>query len=98
MTNLKLVCFSDLEILIAPTFLHLSAAKTHIQNGIYLAAQNINKFGNGAYTGEISAEQLKDFGVDWTILGHSERRHIYGEPNKVSLLTLAHCRKMQKGY
>jgi len=44
------------EILIAPTALHMAAAKAHIQNGIYLSAQNINKFGNGAYTGEISAE------------------------------------------
>ena len=61
----------------------MSAAKAHIQNGIYLSAQNINKFGNGAYTGEISAEQLNDFGISWTILGHSERRHIYGEPNRL---------------
>jgi triosephosphate isomerase len=38
---------------------------------------------NGAFTGEISAEQLKDFGINWTIIGHSERRSLFGETNEV---------------
>jgi triosephosphate isomerase len=48
---------------------------------------------NGAYTGEISAEQLVDFGIDWTILGHSERRTIYGESDDVSKFPnfVVHC-------
>ena len=44
-----------------------------------MAAQNIFDKGNGAYTGEISAQQLKDAHVEWVILGHSERRSIFGE-------------------
>lgn len=37
-------------------------------------AQDVSEFGNGPYTGNISAEQLKDIGIKWTIVGHSERR------------------------
>jgi len=39
--------------------------------------------GNGAFTGEISGEQLKDFEVNWVLIGHSERRTIMGESNEV---------------
>ena len=35
--------------------------------------------GNGAFTGETSPQMIKDFGLDWVILGHSERRHVFGE-------------------
>lgn len=37
--------------------------------------------GNGAFTGEISGEQLRDFDVEWVLIGHSERRTLYGESN-----------------
>jgi triosephosphate isomerase len=39
--------------------------------------------GAGAYTGEISGEQLKDFDIDWTLIGHSERRTLYNETNEI---------------
>jgi len=63
--------------------MHLSLAKEHVKNNIFVSAQNISQFKNGAYTGEISAEMLNDMGIDWTILGHSERRHIFGESDAV---------------
>jgi triosephosphate isomerase len=50
---------------------------------VEVSAQNISQFKNGAYTGEISAEMLVDMGIKWTILGHSERRHVFGESDKV---------------
>ena len=37
----------------------------------------------GAYTGEVAAEQIKDFGLTWTIIGHSERRGLFGETNEI---------------
>ena len=50
---------------------------------VQLSAQNCSLYGNGAYTGETSAPMLKDFGLDWVILGHSERRHVFGESDQV---------------
>jgi triosephosphate isomerase len=54
-----------------------------VKNHIFVSAQNISQFKNGAYTGEISAEMVNDLGLHWTILGHSERRHVFGESDKV---------------
>ena len=55
-----------------------------------VAAQNMNENPNGAYTGEISAEQLKDLGVTYVVLGHSERRQYYNETDaSVNAKTLA---------
>lgn len=48
-----------------------------------MAAQNVYNKPNGAFTGEISVSQLKDLGVHWTILGHSERRTLLGETDEV---------------
>ena len=70
------------EVLVAPVFLHLGLAKTHLASHIHLSAQNCNDVGNGAYTGEVSADQLVEFGLQWVILGHSERRAKYGETNE----------------
>lgn len=48
-----------------------------------MAAQNVFDKPNGAFTGEISVQHLKDSGIDWAILGHSERRSILGESDEV---------------
>ena len=72
---------SKVEIVVSPVSIHLKDAQENISNGIHISAQNMSAFPDGAYTGEISASQLVDFGINWTILGHSERRHILGESN-----------------
>lgn len=70
----------DVDVVVAPTALHIAQAVEHFKNtGVHVAVQNVSKTKNGAYTGEISAEMVKDFGLEWTIIGHSERRHKYGE-------------------
>ncbi|BDU67714.1 MAG: triosephosphate isomerase [Candidatus Tyloplasma litorale] len=48
---------------------------------IPLAAQNVNENKSGAYTGEISIPMLQEFGVEYVIIGHSERREMYNETN-----------------
>lgn len=52
-------------------------------SNIKIAAQNVHWEASGAYTGEVSCEMLKDLGVDYVIIGHSERREYFGETNEM---------------
>ena len=63
---------------IAPAYTALAAAVEHASN-LIVAAQNVHYQPNGAYTGEISIEMLKELNIDWVILGHSERRQYFNE-------------------
>lgn len=59
---------------------YLSSVQSMLKNThIAWGAQNVNQFSKGAYTGEVSAEMLKDFDCQYVIVGHSERRSLYGE-------------------
>jgi triosephosphate isomerase len=70
------------EVVIAPPTLYLLLAREHLDPAIEVAAQNVFDRPNGAFTGEISVEQLKDSGITWTLLGHSERRTILREEDQ----------------
>jgi len=65
------------DAVVAPTFLHLDYVLRSLDKGYQVSAQNASSTGTGAYTGEVAAQQLKDYGINWVILGHSERRHLY---------------------
>ncbi|EKG16860.1 Triosephosphate isomerase [Macrophomina phaseolina MS6] len=69
----------NVEVVIAPPSLYLLLAREHLRKGIEVAAQNVFDKPNGAFTGEISVDQLKDSGITWTLIGHSERRVILQE-------------------
>jgi triosephosphate isomerase len=72
----------DLEIIVAPNFLSLQSLSLQTdRKKIKLCAQNLNPHDFGAYTGEVSAAQLASL-VDFAIIGHSERRYIFGETNR----------------
>ena len=72
------------ERVLAPTFVHLSELKKLVQGSkIEVAAQNCGASKSGAFTGEVSPVMLKDLGVKWVILGHSERRHVYKESDEL---------------
>ena len=85
---------SDAEVVIAPPSLYLLLAREHLRQGIEVAAQNVFDKPNGAFTGEISAEQLTDSGIGWTLTGHSERRVIIGEQDAVSAFSYHLKRKL----
>jgi triosephosphate isomerase len=71
---------SDCEIIIAPVFTSLAALTSEVAgSNIQLAAQNCHPAENGAFTGEVSAALLKDAGCSSVIVGHSERRQLFGE-------------------
>jgi triosephosphate isomerase len=72
---------STIEQVICPPFLHIDAVSRVIegQSGIKLGAQDCSAFASGAYTGDISASQIKDSNASHVIIGHSERRQYHGE-------------------
>ena len=74
---------SKIEVLVAPTLLHLGYVKQSLRQDILLSAQTCSPDNLGAFTGEVGASQLKDFGINWVIIGHSERRNLYGETDEV---------------
>ena len=70
----------DVSVYIAPAFTQLTQSVVKLKNyPIAVAAQNMNAVTSGAHTGEVSSSMLKGVGVNTVILGHSERRSLYGE-------------------
>ena len=68
------------EVVVAAPFVALpSVVEAAMGTNIKVAAQNVHFEGKGAYTGEIAANMLKDIGVEYVIIGHSERRQYFGE-------------------
>jgi len=67
----------SVETVVAPTFLHLERVQNALDPSYHIAAQNVSSLGLGAFTGEVSVEQLVDAKIQWVILGHSERRQIF---------------------
>ncbi len=90
------------QVGIAPPFVYLDAVGQAIAGSpLVLGAQDAYFEKNGAFTGEISVEMLKDLGVSFALAGHSERRHVLGENSALIAkkaqaiygggLTLVHC-------
>ncbi|MDR2769176.1 MAG: triose-phosphate isomerase [Puniceicoccales bacterium] len=67
------------EILICPPFTSIPEAHRHLQGSIVLGAQNVHAKASGAFTGEISLSMLTEWNVAYVIVGHSERRTLFGE-------------------
>ena len=75
----------DKKIILSPPFIYLEqlVADCSEREDILIAAQNCSENGNGAYTGEVSAQMIKSIGVDYVIIGHSERRQYFNESHSV---------------
>ena len=72
------------EVIVCAPFPYLSQVESLINKSkLMLGAQNLNVNPAGAYTGEVSADMIKDFGAQYVIVGHSERRSLYGETSAI---------------
>lgn len=74
----------NVDVMIAPSFTNIYHLKKHFDSHqIDVIAQNVNQNSKGAFTGEISVEMLKSIGVNCVIIGHSERRSLFGETDQI---------------
>ncbi|KAI6242814.1 Triosephosphate isomerase [Aphelenchoides fujianensis] len=89
---------SNVDVVVAPPAPYLAYVKEQLKSGALVAAQNCYKVrpllsslslfvclkaAKGAFTGEISPAMIKDLGLKWVILGHSERRHVFNEDDQL---------------
>jgi triosephosphate isomerase len=82
---------SVVEVAIAPPALYVESVLTLADASKFkVAVQNVHSEAKGAFTGELSAEQALDVGAKFTILGHSERRDIFGETDALIAKKVAH--------
>ena len=76
----------EVDVVVAPPFTAL-AAVAHVldenKSKVGIAAQNMHAEPSGAFTGEVSSSMLKESGAAWVILGHSERRQLFGETDEM---------------
>lgn len=82
-TDLQGLKGQDCQTWVAPQFVHLAFAKEYAPSFVKIGAQNCSHELTGAFTGDVSAAALKEMGIDFTIIGHSERRAFFGETHTI---------------
>lgn len=86
----KLVIQNDVEVIICPPAVYAYCLVSNA-NGFEVGAQDCSRFQRGAYTGNIGAEMLKEIGLKYVIVGHSERFKHHNETQDILLEKLARC-------
>lgn len=79
------------EVVVGVPSIYLTYVSSIVPNNISVSAQNTYKVSKGAFTGEISPAMLLDNDIPWVILGHSERRNVFGETDELIADKVAHA-------
>lgn len=74
---------SSTEVVVAPPSIYMQLTRDTLRKDVSVAVQNCHCETKGAFTGEISPEMALDMGAGWVVLGHSERRHVFGEKDEL---------------
>mmetsp|Transcript_112010 Transcript_112010/g.205577 ORF Transcript_112010/g.205577 Transcript_112010/m.205577 type:complete len:252 (-) Transcript_112010:236-991(-) len=77
--NINACDTSACDVYVCPSPLHVPYCSGKFTNGASICPQNCNFKGCGAFTGEMAIEQMKDMGIEWVLIGHSERREYFKE-------------------
>merc|ERR1711934_846408 len=78
--NINACDTSKCEVYVCPSPLHVALVNGKLSSGVKVAPQNCNFTGPGAYTGEMAVDQMAAMGIEWCLIGHSERRGEFGLP------------------
>jgi len=81
--NINECDLSKCEVYVCPSPLHVTYVKSKANDGVLVCPQNCNFKGCGAFTGEMAVEQMKDLGIEWVLIGHSERREYFAESDEL---------------
>ena len=71
--------------------LHLPLAQAMTNPGILIAAQNVSAHTEGPFTGEVAADTIKDYDINYVMIGHAERRNIFGEDQETVTKKVEHA-------
>lgn len=82
---------ADTDVAVAPPACYLEYTRGKLNEKVNVVAQNCYKVEKGAFTGDISPAMIKDIGCQGVILGHSERRHVFGESDQLVGEKVAHA-------
>lgn len=81
----------DVDCVVAPPFLHIALVQSQLRNSKFVVASQNAYPKAGAFTGEVSIDMLRDAGINTVIIGHSERRALFGETNEVVANKVERC-------
>jgi len=83
------------DVYVCPSPLHVGLCCGKFTNGALVCPQNCNFKGCGAFTGEMAVEQMLDMGIEWVLIGHSERREYFAESDELLATKLKYI--LEKG-
>ncbi|AHK78569.1 triosephosphate isomerase [Ectothiorhodospira haloalkaliphila] len=89
----QVAALDSVDVAVCPPFVYLEQVSSLVGSAIALGAQDLSDQDEGAHTGEVSGAMLKDLGCQYVIVGHSERRTLYGEDDAFTARKFAAARR-----